>query len=183
MSDEAWRTFSERVAYVDHLPLALLPRDPDQETAAHVEERNLQVLNTLAALEERRSEPAEDGNAVMQELQRLDNKLNVLVDIVGRLITPDGELPPRYAIRLNAVGAEIPTSQLPAQAGSYFLKVHFDACRALPLMLPVRFDPVHAYGHGFVTLDVHGQAVQDGLERLVFRQHRRKVAEARHAGI
>ncbi|WP_329742666.1 PilZ domain-containing protein [Dyella sp. A6] len=183
MSDEAWQAFSERVAYVDHLPLALLPRDAGLESAAHVEERNLHVLNTLAALEERRNEPADDSNAVMQELQRLDNKLNVLVDIVGRLLSPDADLPPRQALRLNAIGAEIPASLRPDEAGAYFLKIHFDVCRALPLMLPVRFDPIQPSGHGFVTLDVSGQAVQEGLERLVFRQHRRKVAEARHAGI
>jgi hypothetical protein len=32
-----------------------------------------------------------------------------------------------------------------------------------------------------VVFDEQGQAVKDGLEKLVFRQHRRKVAEARSA--
>lgn len=181
MSDESWQAFSQRVTYVDRLPLALEPRAGDASAAERLEERNVHVLNTLATLEERRIDAAEDGGAVIQELARLDSKLNVLMDIVGRLLTPDGSLPPREPVRLNALGAEIPAALLPGHAGPCILRVHFDACRALPLMLPVLSRHPCAPARQFVVFDEQGQAVKDGLEKLVFRQHRRKVAEARSA--
>jgi hypothetical protein len=181
MSDEAWQAFSQRVTYVDRLPLALEPCTGDQPAAEWLEERNVHVLNTLATLEERRIDAAEDGGAVMQELARLDSKLSVLMDIVGRLLMPDGNLPPREPLKLNALGAEIPAALVPVHAGACILRIHFDACRALPLMLPVRALHPCDPGRQFAVFGEQGQAVKDGLEKLVFRQHRRKVAEARHA--
>lgn len=181
MSDEIWQAFSQRVAYVDNLPVALEPRQVRMTGADLIEERNLHVLNTLATLEERRMD-GDDAGAVMQELVRLDNKLNVLMDIVGRLLMPDGDLPPRSVIRLSPLGAEIPAALRTGHDVSYFLKIHFDACRALPLMLPASFEHSYDPGRIFLSFEALKPAVEEGLEKFVFRQHRRKVAEARQVG-
>jgi len=187
MSDEIWQAFSQRVAYVDNLPVALEPRHARTIGADLFEERNLHVLGTLATLEERRleagrTEAGDDAAAVMQELVRLDNKLNVLMDIVGRLLMPDGDLPPRSPIRLNALGAEIPSELCAGRDTSYFLRIHFDACRALPLMLPASYGCSCGPDRVFLSFEGLKPAVEEGMEKLVFRQHRRKVAEARQAG-
>lgn len=182
MSDEAWQAFSQRVAYEDNLPLAIGPRRADAMAASLVEERNGHVINMLVTLEERRPDIGDDGGAIMQELARLDNRLNVLMDLVSRLLMPDSALPPRLPIKLNAFGAEIPAVLRPAgYERSHFLTIHFDACRALPLMLPVRFEGSHAADRVFVSFEALKPAVTEGLEKLVFRQHRRKVAEARQS--
>lgn len=179
MGDEAWQAFSQRVAYEDTLPLALGPRDGTPP--ALLEERNLHVLATLATLEERRVEAGEDATPVLLELARLDSKLNVLMEIVGRLLMPDAALPPRAPVRLNASGVGIPASLLDPARQAGLLKLHFDACRALPLVLPVRFERLYDEGCAFLAFDGVGQGVGEGLERVVFRQHRRKVAEARQS--
>jgi len=181
MGDEAWQAFSQRVVFEDSLPLTLEPW-AGRDGAELVEEHNLQVLATLAALDERRPEPGEESGALMQELARLDGKLNALMEIVGRLLMPDHALPRRWPIRFNAVGAEVPAALWDARPGAHLLKIHFDACRALPLTLPVVPADGPADGRIFLAFDAPGPAVGEGLEKLVFRQHRRKVAEARQSG-
>jgi hypothetical protein len=182
MNDAAWQAFSQRVTYEDRLPLAVQP-GTDVAARELLDERNCHVLDSLATLDERRPDSGDENAAVLQELARLDGKLNVLMDIVGRLLVPDHALPPRQLLRLNGLGAELPAAVLPpaAQRDDLLLSIHFEACRALPLVLPVKFEQAFASEHVFVTFPALRPAVMERLEKLVFRQHRRKVAESRHS--
>lgn len=180
--EEIWQAFSERVTYQGQPHIAVEPFEPAPETLARLNERNLQVLRALASLDERRADGNDDDSPLMQELQRMDAKINVLLDIVDRLLVPVAALPPRRAVSLNAVGLLLPESVLPP--GSHLLvRLHFDACRALPLELPAQRGK--ALGNDDVFLCFRGlsEMVEDGLERFVFCHHRRKVAEARLTGM
>jgi hypothetical protein len=178
---DAWQAFCERVACEDRLHLKLEPLPVRDGGLEPDDERNLHVLNTLASLEERRAESAEDAGPLMQELVRLDSKLNVLMEVVNRLLVPDSALPARQPVRFNACGAVLPAALLAPPAEAYALGIHFDACRALPLVLPARLARRLDDGQAFLAFEVAQPAVAEGLERLVFRQHRRKVAGARQA--
>src|SRR5215469_10528650 len=113
-SEEKWQAFSERVTYEGHVHLAIEPFEPTPEDIARLNERNLNVLRSLASLDERKADnPKDDDDPLMQELQRMDSKLNVLLDIVDRLLLPATLLPPRQAVSFNAVGLVVPESLLP----------------------------------------------------------------------
>jgi hypothetical protein len=178
-TDEKWQQFGERMAYEGVLHVALDACDPSPDVIARYNERNLHVLRTLASLDERRSENgSDDDDPVMQELQRMDSKINVLLDIVDRLLLPTALLPPRHHVRFNAVGVTVPETLLPT--GELLLvQLHFDTCRALPLELPCRLGHRLGDGKAFVYFCEVNELVEDGLERFVFCHHRRKVAEAR----
>lgn len=180
MSDEAWNVFSERVAwdFRFHATCESAQR-PDPAALALINDRNASVLVAVSALMDKRSESTEDDSPMTQEVARLDAKLNVLMEIVNRLLLPQAGLPPRIPVRFNGAGAALPSATLPAVGEPVLLKLHFDACRALPLELPgVRVaGPDEA--HGFIAFEGLSEAVREGIERLVFRQHRRQVAEAR----
>ena len=180
MSDEGWKAFSERVAWdaVFHATCDGVAR-PDHAALALINDRNASVLVAVSALMDRRSETAEDDSPLTQEVARLDAKLNVLMEIVNRLLLPQSGLPPRMPLRFNAAGAVLPWSVLPSVGETVLLKIHFDVCRALPLELPGIRLPGPTDGKGFVGFEGLSEAVRDGIERLVFRQHRRQVAEAR----
>lgn len=182
MQDNDWQVFSERVSYEDRLHLACVTLEGiwDEKRQAEVRERNLHVLATLDSLEERRGDIDEESPLV-QELARIDNKLNVLMDIVTRLLVPESVLPVRQHIRLNATGALVSSDLVPQAVGPLLLRLHIDACRALPLELPVRQQTGADLGSTFLAFESLGEAVSDGLERFVFRHHRRKVAEARQS--
>jgi hypothetical protein len=178
-TDEKWQQFSERMAYEGNLHLAVEAFDPAPDTVARYNERNLHVLRTLDSLEERRTENnSDDDSPIMQELQRMDSKINVLLDIVDRLLMPVTLLPERHPVRFNAVGVTMPENLLPA-ADSLLIRLHFDTCRALPLELPSRLASRSDDGRAFVYFCELSELVEDGLERFVFCHHRRKVAEAR----
>jgi len=180
MSQDIYREFSDRVAYEALLHASCtLAEAPDARELALLNERNASLLTTVGSLTERRADTLEDDSAVLQELTRIDAKLNAVIELVNRMALPSAALPPRVEVRFNAWAAELPRKILPDPGKRVMLRIHFDACRALPLELPGQV--VHAPGAhvGLVAFQGLSESVRDAMERLVFRQHRRQVAEAR----
>ncbi|KAA0072274.1 PilZ domain-containing protein [Rhodanobacter sp. T12-5] len=176
----SWDDFEQRVSseealHVDSEPLAWPPSQAQQLRLA---ERNANTLAAIAALEERRADIGEDDTPLMQEMLRMDAKLTALVDIVNHLLVPADTLPPRQMLRFNAVGALLPAALLPP-GEALLLRLHFDVCRSLPLELPARVERRLDDGRAFVVFAPLSDVMSDAIERLVFRHHRRKVAEAR----
>ncbi|WP_233840676.1 PilZ domain-containing protein [Dyella sp. 2HG41-7] len=181
-ANERWQAFSERVAYQGRPNLTVDAFDPVPEAIARLNERNVHILRSLASLDERRGENAtDDDDPLMQELQRMDSKINVLLDIVDRLLLPDALLPPRHPVSFNAVGLVLPENVLPS-VDNLLVRLHFDACRALPLELFAQRGASLSDNNAFVYFCELSEVVEDGLERFVFCHHRRKVAEARLTG-
>jgi hypothetical protein len=180
MSEATWNAFSERVTWDARFHATCEGGERLAPAAlASVNDRNANVLVAVAALMDRRVDTGEDDNALSQEVARLDAKLNVLMEIVNRLLLPQAALPPRISLRFNALGAVLPWDGLPPVGQPVLLKLHFDVVRALPLELPGIRQPGPMDGKGFVAFEGLSEPVRDEIERLVFRQHRRQVAEAR----
>jgi hypothetical protein len=181
-----YREFSDRVSYDGLLHVACdIAGMPEPRELVLLNERNASLLATVSSLDERRVDVVEDDSALTQDLARLDAKLNAVIELVNRLALPTAALPPRIAVRFNAIAAELPLEKLPAPGTRVLLRIHFDACRALPLELPGQIAPA-AEGAatdrhvGLVVFEGLSEAVREALEKLAFRQHRRQVAEARH---
>jgi hypothetical protein len=178
-----WDDFEQRVSceeclHVDSEPLAW---PPPADRQLRMVERNANTLTAIAALEERAVESGEEDNPLMQEMLRMDAKLTALVDIVNQLLVPVESLPPRQTLRFNVVGALIPGVLVPP-GDALVLRPRFDVCRSLPLELAARVERRFPDGQAFVAFVLLGDVLGDAIERLVFRHHRRKVAEARQLG-
>lgn len=184
MQDDAWQTFSERVSSEEslHADSEPLSWPPQEAHLLRLAERNATTLAAIAALEERRADLGEDDNPLMQEMLRMDAKLTALVDIVNHLLVPTDTLPPRQLLRFNAVGALLPASLVPP-GEALLLRLRFDLCRSLPLEMAARVERRFDDGRVFVVFAPPGDALGDAIERLVFRHHRRRVAEARQQGV
>ena len=184
MTPSAWDEFEQRLACEDswHADAQPLAWPVPESLAQRLAERNAATLATVSALEERRAENTDDDNPVMQELQRLDAKLNALIGMFNRLALPADQLPPRQALRFNVIGAVVPASLLPSGEGM-LLRMHFEACPSLPLELPARIERRFDDARAFVAFVELGDGVAASLERFVFRHHRRKVAGARQAAV
>ncbi|MDE1893902.1 MAG: PilZ domain-containing protein [Pseudomonadota bacterium] len=184
MQDDAWLAYSERVSCEDRWPVQCEPIEwplPAVELR-RLGERNIGTLATIAALEERRSDAADENNPLMQEMMRIDAKLSALVEIVNRVLLPAQGLPPRQPVRFNVVGAVLPAALL-AGATSVLLRLHPDACPTLPLEFPARVMRHLDDGAVFVVFAAMGEPECDAIERFVFRLHRRKVAETRQSAL
>ncbi|MBB5359962.1 hypothetical protein HDE76_003202 [Rhodanobacter sp. ANJX3] len=180
MQDTKWQEFSQRMVYEGSLHVKVEPLDSSPDLLAGYNERNLHVLRALASLDERRVDGgSEDDNPLMQELLRMDSKINVLMEVVNRLLIPIAQLPAQRTIRFNALGIVVPQDALPAAEQLLLVCLHFDACRALPLELPGSLHCRLDDGSAYIAFIEPSEMVADGLERFVFRHHRRKVAEAR----
>jgi len=182
MTTSAWNEFEQRLACEDswHADSQPLAWPVPESLAQRLAERNTAALASVAALEERRAENVDDDSPVMQELLRLDAKLNALVDMINRVALPADALPPRQPLRFNAIGAVLPAALVPA-GEALLLRLRFDACPGVPLELPARVERRFDDGGAFVAFHAMGDGVAASLERFVFRHHRRKVAGARQA--
>lgn len=184
MDHEALRRFEEHIAYEGVLPLAWtpLPQPPADAALARCFETALTVLGVVAARDERhRAEGTEDG-APSPELAWMDAKLNLLLELVGTLLAREQALPPVRALRLNAHGVAWADDAPPPVGARGIVALHLDACPAVPLRLPGRVAP-RGPGDSRCVVLFHDlpAPLQEALERLVFRDHRRRIAEARQA--
>lgn len=181
MQDAAWNHFSERVTYDDglHASCVAMPAPLGDLQRVAMRDRNLSVLGTLAVFSERRAELADDENPAAQEMQRLDSKMNVLMAMLDQLLQRGADLPLRVRVSFNAMGALLPKTLWPAGETQALVRLHFDGCLALPLELLAQRVQERDGDHVFVAFETLDEATCDAIERLVFRHHRRKVAERR----
>ncbi|HEV2538906.1 MAG TPA: PilZ domain-containing protein [Frateuria sp.] len=182
MTASAWNEFEQRLACEGswHADSQALAWPVPEALSQRLAERNAAALATVSALEERRADNADDDDPVMQELMRLDAKLNALIDMVSRLSLSADALAPRQELSFNAIGAVVPDA-LASVGEELLLRLRFDACPSVPLELPARVDRRLGDGRTFIAFRGLGDGVAASLERFVFRHHRRKVAGARQA--
>jgi hypothetical protein len=181
MQDAAWQAFSERMSCEDRWPVDCVAIDwPLTPARTHdLVEGAINVLASVAALEDRRVENLDDDNPLWQEIQRLEAKLAAVLNMVNQLQTSTGALPPPATLRFNAVGAVLPAALVPA-SDALLLRLHFDVYRHLPLELAARVDRVLDDGRVFVVFALSSEALGEAIERHIFRHHRRQIAEKRH---
>jgi hypothetical protein len=138
---------------------------------------NARVLSTLDTLGDRGGEPQEDEAAAA--LARIDTKLNVLLEMFNRHLLGHIQMPPRRPVRFNARGIVVEGWTPPASGTAMLVRMHFDACIGLPLELPGHAAPSPQHAGGFIGFDALDEAIRQSIEHLVFRQHRRQLADAR----
>jgi len=171
----------EELAYQDVLPLQwrALPGNVDQAVIASFTDRNMRMLQACAAIEDHAGSEKSDDDS--PELQRLDFKVNLLLDLVGQLLVANRPRPPAVPVRFNALGAVWRAAPpLPEAGAQGIAEIHLRDCLAEPLRLVGRITNVSPDGQVKVRFAPVGEAVEDLIEKLTFRRHRRQIAESRH---
>ncbi|MCZ8129741.1 MAG: PilZ domain-containing protein [Steroidobacteraceae bacterium] len=178
----------EGLAYEDALPLGMAPCDEPVggPALAGYNAENLEVLVADASLDPRaphRDKKADDDHQLAEELQRLEFKINVLIQLVSRLLRRDATLPAVRPIRLYADGIEwLERGTVPAEGSHAVLNLHVSHQIPQPLLLPGRVVGFRDDAQGrWVQFAFAGltPAVHELLSRLIFRHHRRAIAGAR----
>jgi hypothetical protein len=174
----------EELAYEDVVPVAWrpLPAQFDPTLIGSFADRNLRVLQALAALEEHGQIEKIDENAPNAAyMVRLEMKVNLLLDMMGQLLLASHPRPRTAAIRFNALGAVwqgvAPFPELGAQG---VLEVYLRDCIAEPLRLVGRIASVGPDGRIKARFIPPGEHISDLMEKLAFRKHRRQIAGAKH---
>lgn len=166
-------------------------------------ESNRQVLQLLLK-ESAVHEPDAIPDPVAREMNRLDSKLDLLISLVGTLLSKEAETPEIRKVWLGSEGFQVLLdsssdedpllSGLPVIPASEYVHgstasdclvrvdMFLDALLPQPLRFYARVEVVQKAGTGslvaatFLNMD---QDLQDLLEKFIFQQHRRNVASAR----
>jgi hypothetical protein len=173
----------EELAYEDLLPTAWRSSATPVTDLAKRSffERNMKMLQACTALEEHgQPEKTDERSPQHADIVRLDVKVNLLLDLVGKLMTATHPRPEAMSVRFNALGAVWQHKGTPPEASSYgVLELYLRDCIVEPLRLTGRISSVSAEGKVQVKFDNCGEAVADLIEKLAFRRHRRQVAGTR----
>ena len=191
MSDTDSNPFDQALVYEGRVPLRWHGHDamPSEGDVRRIEEENEKVLRYLTLLDDSHAESVDEEHGLAtSDLKRIEFKLNVLLDLVGQMLARQSDMPPECPVRVGAQGLQWQTpTPTPPQVGAagrveLFLTPRFPS----PLILygkVVSAEPT-AEGEHLVSFTYEGLAhsVQALLEKLIFRQHRRTVAQSRRGG-
>lgn len=176
------------LSWEDWLPLAwrAAPAGSAAETS-HLYDSALTRLNAILTVGEALGvEPSEDGPPRAQDMVRLEARLNLLLAMVGELLAAQRPRPAARAVRLGGAWIEWRDPQPPAVGDTLAVELYLNPSLPDAVTLPAVVDAVHRPESGQET--VHASFpdlppnVRNALEKLIFRWHRRRVAEQRRAG-
>jgi len=172
------------VLYEDFLPLQW--REVQEQFAflkiSSFNENNEEVLRFIGVLDEFPNEIGDEYAPIAQELTRVETKLNLLLNLVGQLLTVHFPLPPLKAVKLNPVGIEWITDQGPRPGDFGIVEIYLNSSCPRALTFPGKVEGVEDTGNGYrisVQFLALSASIQERLEKIIFRHHRRRVAMAR----
>lgn len=168
------------LAYHDVLPVQWQPRDRalTRFELASLEEANLLLLQAQVALEDHSQ--GDDGGALSGELARLDLKLNLVLQLLAKLVLKD-RMPPPTTIQFNAVGASWTAVGSTPTVGTHgLLRIYLRGSLPQPLELPAKVTSIEGASVKFEFAQL-AESVAELIQRLAFLRHRRDVAGARKA--
>jgi hypothetical protein len=177
----------EGLAYADAMPLGVerLERLPEGAALAGINQETQQVLVADASLDEQRGHTetkVDEQHELTEDLQRVEFKLNVLIQLVARLLAKSSDLPPVRSFRLNARGLEWLTAGEELLPGPALVSLHVSRHFPEALKLPGRIVGQQRDAEGAweqFAFEGLTPSVVELLQRLVFRHHRRLVAGTR----
>jgi len=176
--------FSDQLSFQDTLPLAceVLASPPTFNDFMRFDDRNTSLLKTLASEDQSRREPEPSLEALMQEIDRLDQKLNLITELLADLVRREVVVPAAQAFRLSSAGVSFAPVSSESLGQGDWVKVSLFLLPNVPR--PLEFaGKVVATDVAFVPGDWQtvvfeqvNEVVESSLDRLVFKHHRREVA-------
>ena len=169
------------LAYHDILPVTWEPlsRAPDAFRLAGLEEANELLLQACMALEEHPlRDKNEDLHPLSSELARLDFKLNLLLQLVGTLLSKQAAVEP-VPVQFNALGAAWQGRGTAPAIGSHGLlhiRLRGALVQTLDLYAEITDNANGAMSARFVGLPA---ATGELMQQLCFLRHRKQVAGSR----
>lgn len=146
----------------------------DAEFSA-MHEGNLMLLNAIAVIDQPQAGDGDESGLLHQDMFRIEAKLDLLTSLVTRLLDKYSLVPPLASVTLTARQFLWHGQVLPAEPGtSGIIEIYVHPLVAAPLRLPARIESA-----GVAQLSELPLSLRNALEKFLFRQHRRRVAEHR----
>ncbi|MEZ5529433.1 MAG: PilZ domain-containing protein [Porticoccaceae bacterium] len=165
------------LSYTDNMSIAWKVVDftPGDSHLALVNESNEAFLKAVSAISEFSRETSDTAGGLSHELNRLDLKLNLLLDLVGQLIYKQLEIPSTSLVTVTSSEVIWSADRLPTSVDTLFVQLYIQRGTPKPLSFYGRVVAV-VDGKARVQLIGLSESVQQWLDKLIFRHHRREVA-------
>ncbi len=173
------------LALHDFLPLVWEPSTlSDATELEHYNQETARALQALSLFEEAPKELSGDALPKGQELLHLEAKVDVLLSLVTRLVSHQQGLPKRHNTVLRADTLEWtgPCAEQAKTGDSGVIVLYPNPLLPMPFRLAGRVVSTIERGGAkwrLTRFEHLSPLVNVGLEKLVFRRHRRQVAIAR----
>jgi hypothetical protein len=147
------------------------------------------LLHGLAVAEDLRNEDSEDRGELPQSIQRVEAKLDLILGLLGRLARQREDALPVCPLRWSHRGLrlDLPHSMdtVVGQNGVVLLQpvAWLSDNIELPAHVLAQADGSEKQHHLWLRFGTLNAGLKDALERHLFRQHRRQIAEARQAAL
>ena len=173
--------FGDALACEDVQRAAFVPQTLDPAWLETICARAEIHLSAIAVIEDSRNEEEEGPQGLA--LRRIEAKLDLLLTLVGNLNT-QANADPRVPLRWSAQGVQMPAGNHPCPEGSTgVFRVQATPWLPEPLLLPAAVIACADGDDGkpgqWLQFGPLPESTRAALERHLFRQHRRAVAERR----
>jgi Atypical PilZ domain, cyclic di-GMP receptor len=148
--------------------------------APHQQQANEETLRVILSLDEHHVEASDENPEFAHEVERLETKINLILELVSQVLARHLQLPEARPVRLSAHEIEWETATAPAVGSPVVIEAYVCPRYPRPLFLPATVQGVAA-GRARAVLDDLGEPVQELLEKLIFRHHRRQIAATRRS--
>lgn len=163
-----------------NLPLEWLPLSGQTGLSPSVEHANQNCLKIVLGLDEAVHEPADESAELSQDLQRVEFKVNIILELVGQLISQNKPTPTNVDITLGPKALRWLAVSNPPEIGQTLqTKIYLDTRFPFPYVISGCVTSVTQVEAGYLVVV---DAVQTNphslglLEKYIFRCHRRQIA-------
>lgn len=158
------------------------PAELSEHERRAVDEANISTLRNYLLLDSRVNEAGDERDETTPELQRVEQRLNLVIDLLAQLLVRDLPLPASASCEVSRDGVAWTGHSQPAAGTRVKLSLYLNPHYPHPLVLYGIADAVEARGQTHfvrVALSELPEPVAQGLDRLIFRDHRRRVAQTK----
>lgn len=176
--------FDESLCCVEEMPARFRAGELAESARLRALERAESLLRVIALVEEADAAEPEERGSVELGLQRVESKLNLVLELVGALVRQQTDLPSTVAVQWSRRGVRLERSEPFAPGTEGWLTLY--PLPWLPQALELPVTALHCESNGedarlWLALPTVPGGFQTALERHLFRRHRRAVALARRA--
>jgi len=174
-----------RPVYQDCIPIAwkALQTRPNPAEIVLLQNSNDEILKALYALDESRMETDDPHDLQVQQLMRMDAKINFLMDMVGQLLLKSLVLPEQHNVSLLSTGVHWDDKHAPKVDEYIHIELYLKINYPKPLILPAVVNSVDNVSAEEFKITASFEdlttSVEESLEKLIFRHHRRLIAMTR----
>lgn len=184
MPDETHNTPTAGPVLCGEFPLRWVRVSPSQleQERDLVHDSNETTLRNYYLLDERTQEPNDDRDESAPELVRIEQRLNLVIELLGQVLAYSLDLPASKSCILSRESIEWSGHDIPATGDCVRLTLYLQAHYPKPLVLLGQVTQVVPSGDTSrvtVQLAQLGESIGDWLDRLIFRAHRRRIALTR----